>query len=115
MLHSFDPWSQSCSSSDLLSGSEYYWVQSISHSFDRRNVITFAYPVYASFASLKTGKIEEEPKWLTYWILYALSCVLDSMGLVHSVIPYFSLVRFIFLVLCFIPQVNVLLSMEIDK
>ena len=77
-------------------------------------MITFAYPVYASFASLKEGKIEEEPKWLTYWILYALSCVLDSMGLVHAVIPYFSLVRFIFLVLCFIPQVNVLPSLKLD-
>ncbi|CBK25408.2 uncharacterized protein [Blastocystis hominis] len=50
--------------------------------------------------------MDHESKWLTYWILFALSCVLDSMPFVHYIIPYFSLVRFVFLFLCMIPQVD---------
>ena len=58
--------------------------------------------------------MDQESKWLTYWILFALSCVLDSMTLVHHIIPYFSLVRFVFLVLCMIPQVDVVLLALVD-
>ena len=83
------------------------WGRSWWLSKNCRNLIVFAYPVYCSFAELKTGIMDHEAKWLTYWILFALSCVLDSMPFVHYIIPYFSLVRFVFLFLCMIPQVDV--------
>lgn len=72
-----------------------------------RNLIVFIYPVYASFKALKSDDKEDDTQWLSYWVIYALLNVLESIPMVVKAIPYYALLRVIALVLCFLPQVQV--------
>ena len=74
----------------------------------------FIYPVYASFKALKTSNKEDDEQWLSYWVIYALFNVIESIPLVTKFIPYFSLIRVIALVLCYLPQTQVDFSENIS-
>ena len=85
-------------------------------------MLTTLYPLYMTFKTLqyevnkskKDGKIykqEDEDndttQWLSYWLLY--SFVINSECLLGSLvnkIPLYTLLKFIFLICCFIPQVK---------
>ena len=85
-------------------------------------LITTIYPLYMSFKTLqyqvnkskKNGKLykqEDEDndttQWLSYWLLYSFvinsECILGSLV---DKIPLYKLLKFIFLLLCFLPQVQ---------
>jgi len=85
-------------------------------------IITTLYPLYMSFKTLqyqvnkskKDGKIykkEDEDndtiQWLSYWLLYSFvnnsECILGSL---IDKIPLYKLMKFILLLLCFVPQVQ---------
>ena len=75
-----------------------------------RNIVVFVYPAYMSLMSIKNEEKSSHIQWLSYWVLYGISCVLESMQFVSRHIPSFSLLRIIFLILCFLPNVKVILN-----
>ena len=76
----------------------------IIHAF--RNLIAFIYPAYASLDCIITKNTEEHVKWMTYWILFAVTAVLEC-SMIGTTIPFFSFSRCVFLVACYLPQINV--------
>ncbi|KAK8797000.1 hypothetical protein WA538_000226 [Blastocystis sp. DL] len=70
------------------------------------NFIVFLYPVYASFKAIKSNNKDDDTQWLTYWVIYGLLSVIESVGFITALIPYYSLIRVVALVLCFLPQVQ---------
>lgn len=60
-----------------------------------------------SLMSIKNEDKDSHNQWLTYWIIYGISCVMESIQFISRSVPFFSLVRFVFLVLCFLPNVKV--------
>ena len=86
------------------------------------NMISTLYPLYMSFKTLqyqvnkskvngKIYKIEDEDnnttRWLSYWLLYAFvnnsECILGSLVVK---IPLYTFLKFIFFLMCFLPQVE---------
>lgn len=63
--------------------------------------------MYASFKAIKSNNKDDDTLWLTYWVIYALVSVIESVGFITAFIPYYSLVKVVALVLCFLPQVQV--------
>lgn len=71
------------------------------------NVISFAYPTYASMKSLQSSNIEDERAWLIYWIIFAsLSLSEQIFWFLFNYIPYYPAVKMALLGLCFHPRVQ---------
>ena len=78
-------------------------------------IITTLYPLYKSFKALHSSKLkfkkDDEDKiiiqWLSYWLLYAFvnNCEVILGSFITKIFLY-PLLKFIFLLLCFIPQVQ---------
>ena len=78
-------------------------------------IITTTYPLYKSFKALHSSKLkfkkDDEDKivtqWLSYWLLYAFinNCEV-ILGTFITKIFLYPLLKFIFLFMCFIPQVQ---------
>ena len=76
-------------------------------------MIAIIYPLYKSFKTLhkKSFNTESEDaetiKWLSYWLVYAFinntECIFWKF---LEKIKYYNLVKFIFLILCFLPQIQ---------
>ena len=76
-------------------------------------MIALIYPLYMSFKTLqkKTFTIENEEaettRWLSYWLIYAFinnsECIFWKF---LEKIKIYNLIKFIFLILCFIPRVQ---------
>lgn len=41
------------------------------------NIIGFVYPAYYSMKALESPKKEDDSKWLTYWIVFALFTIIE--------------------------------------
>ena len=78
-----------------------------------RNAVAFVYPAYASLNCIKTTKSEEHIMWMTYWILFASTAIVECSTL-GRVIPFFSVIRCVFLVMCYLPSVNVATGVQCD-
>ena len=63
--------------------------------------------MYASFKAIKSNNKDDDTQWLTYWVIYALVSVIESVGIITAFIPYYSIIKVVGLVLCFLPQVQV--------
>ena len=79
-----------------------------------RNLIVFIYPAYMSLMSIKNEDKDSHIQWLTYWVIYGVTCIMESTEFLVRKIPYFSFLRFVFLVLCFLPNVKVLLIIDCE-
>ena len=78
-------------------------------------MIAIIYPLYKSFKALEKKKViinikleeQETTRWLSYWLMYAF---INNMECIFwkflEKIQFYNLFKFIFLILCFIPQVN---------
>ena len=76
-------------------------------------MIAIIYPLYKSFKTLhkKSFNTESEDaetiKWLSYWLVYAFinntECIFWKF---LEKIKYYNLMKFIFLILCFLPQIQ---------
>ena len=76
-------------------------------------MIALIYPLYMSFKTLqkKTFSVENEEaettRWLSYWLIYAFinnsECIFWKF---LEKIKIYNLIKFIFLILCFIPRVQ---------
>ena len=76
-------------------------------------MIAIIYPLYKSFKTLhkKTYNLDNEEaettRWLSYWLLYAFinntECIFWNF---LEKIKFYNLIKFIFLILCFPPQIQ---------
>lgn len=58
------------------------------------NIISIIYPAYVSMKALETSTKEDDTKWLTYWVLYAVFSVLEFFsGILTAVIPFYFLLK----------------------
>lgn len=58
------------------------------------NLISIVYPAYISMKALETSTKEDDTKWLTYWVMYAVFSVLEFFtGVLTSVIPFYFLLK----------------------
>lgn len=68
------------------------------------NVIGVAYPAYISMKAIESKDKLDDTKWLTYWVTYAVfSCVEFFSGILTSFIPFYWLLKCVFLVYCMAP------------
>ena len=59
-----------------------------------------------------TKDTEQHEKWMTYWILFAATAILEC-SVIGTIIPFFSVSRCVFLVACYLPQINVSFMWEL--
>lgn len=68
------------------------------------NCIGFVYPAYCSIKALESPRKEDDTRWLTYWVVFALFSVTEFFSdLLLSWFPLYWLAKCLFLVWCFMP------------
>lgn len=68
------------------------------------NAIGFVYPAYCSIKALESVRKEDDTRWLTYWVVFALFSVCEFFSdLLLSWFPFYWLAKCLFLVWCFMP------------
>ncbi|XP_050729012.1 receptor expression-enhancing protein 5-like isoform X2 [Eriocheir sinensis] len=68
------------------------------------NIIGFVYPSYCSIKALESAKKEDDTRWLTYWVVFALFSVTEFFSdILLSWFPLYWLAKCLFLVWCFMP------------
>jgi len=75
------------------------------------NLVGFVYPLYESYRSLHAASsasaVHSQPQWLTYWVIYALFSLIESLTDFFLLwIPLYPLVKVAFLVWCFYPTTH---------
>ncbi|XP_059487221.1 receptor expression-enhancing protein 5 [Neocloeon triangulifer] len=69
------------------------------------NVIGFVYPAICSIKALETKNKEDDTKWLTYWVVFAVFSIFEFFSdLLLSWFPFYYLAKCVFLAWCFIPS-----------
>ena len=59
-------------------------------------LITFWYPLIASFVAIESSNKEDEKLWITYWMLYALVSTLELIaGPVFARIPFYATIKLV--------------------
>jgi len=68
------------------------------------NLVGFIYPAYASIKALETTHKDDDTKWLTYWVVFALFSVVEFFSdIIFSWFPLYWLIKVMFLIWCFLP------------
>ncbi|KAL8609159.1 Receptor expression-enhancing protein 5 [Nucella lapillus] len=68
------------------------------------NFIGFLYPAYASIKAIETKQKDDDTKWLTYWVTYSVFHLVEFFSDIFLFwIPFYWLLKCIFLVWCFAP------------
>ncbi|XP_049785051.1 receptor expression-enhancing protein 6-like [Schistocerca cancellata] len=68
------------------------------------NLIGFVYPAYRSIKALETPQKDDDTKWLTYWVVFALFSVTEFFsGLLVHWFPFYWLLKCMFFIWCFVP------------
>jgi len=71
------------------------------------NIIAVAYPAFISLKALETSTKDDDTKWLTYWVLYAIFSVFEFFtGYLPVIIPFYYLWKCILFVWCMYPTSN---------
>jgi len=72
------------------------------------NVVGFAYPAIASIRAIESREnAEDDKKWLTYWIVFALLVVFEIFaGTLIFLIPFYSVLKCALLVWLMAPGAN---------
>lgn len=71
------------------------------------NVLCFVYPAYKSFKAVESAQGDDDTQWLTYWIVYSTFNILEYFtDLILFWIPFYSLLKCLFLVWCMWPIPN---------
>ena len=71
------------------------------------NLVGTLYPAYWTFKSLEQNVIEEQKKWLTYWVVFGSFIIVD-MGkpVIVKFIPFYFVLKILFLIWLFMPGSN---------
>ncbi|XP_025424133.1 receptor expression-enhancing protein 5-like [Sipha flava] len=71
------------------------------------NLIGFLYPAYASIKAVESSGKDDDTKWLTYWVVFSFITLIEFPAeIILQWIPFYSLIKTIFFVWCFIPIHN---------
>jgi len=68
------------------------------------NVIGFVYPAYCSVRALESRSKDDDTKWLTYWVVFALFSVIEFFSdILVGWVPFYWLTKCAFLIWCMSP------------
>lgn len=68
------------------------------------NFIGFLYPAYASIKAIESKEKDDDTKWLTYWVVYSAFALVEFFSDTFLFwIPFYWLLKCLFLVYCFAP------------
>ncbi|KAA0183961.1 hypothetical protein HAZT_HAZT009844 [Hyalella azteca] len=68
------------------------------------NLIAFVYPAYRSIKALETNVKEDDTRWLTYWVVFAVFSIVEFFSdILLSWMPFYWLAKCLFLVWCYVP------------
>lgn len=68
------------------------------------NGVGFAYPAYASILAIESRNKDDDTLWLTYWVVFAaLSIVEFFSDFILTLIPFYWMLKCMFLIWCFLP------------
>jgi receptor expression-enhancing protein 5/6 len=68
-------------------------------------LVTFWYPVIASFVAIGSGNKADDKLWITYWMLYSLVSTLELIaGPVFAWVPFYSTVKLVVASWLVLPQ-----------
>jgi len=71
------------------------------------NSIGFLYPAYWSIKALETNNLEDDKKWLTYWVVFSFFSVLEHFsGALVYLIPFYWLLKCLVMIWCMMPGNN---------
>jgi len=66
--------------------------------------VGFLYPAYKSIIALETHTPEDDTKWLTYWVVFAVFSVVEFwVDIIFSYFPFYWLAKVVFLIWCMLP------------
>ena len=71
------------------------------------NLVGTLYPLFWTIKSLEQNSIEEQKKWLTYWVVFGAFIIVD-MGspVIVKFIPFYFVLKILFLMWLFMPGSN---------
>jgi len=71
------------------------------------NIVGFLYPAYRSIKALESPNKDDDTKWLTYWVVFALFSIIEYFSdiLLHW-FPFYWLFKCAFHIWCFLPIAN---------
>nr|CAH7745008.1 unnamed protein product [Callosobruchus chinensis] len=68
------------------------------------NCVGFLYPAYTSIKAIESRSPEDDTKWLTYWVVFAVFTIVEFFAdIIVGWFPLYWLVKFIFLLWLMIP------------
>lgn len=71
------------------------------------NGIGVAYPAYVSIKAIESSSKADDTKWLIYWVTYAILSVIELFSVfLTNVIPFYWLIKCVFLIWCMAPIEN---------
>lgn len=71
------------------------------------NAIGFMYPAYSSISALESARTDDDIRWLTYWVVFASLCTVEFFSdFILFYIPFYWLLKCVFLIWCFLPMEN---------
>ena len=71
------------------------------------NMVGTLYPAFWTIKSLEQNIVEEQKKWLTYWVVFGFFIIVDTRSIVIvKFIPFYFLFKILFLIWLFMPGSN---------
>ena len=69
------------------------------------NIIGVVYPAYISIHAIESSSKLDDTKWLTYWVTFGILSIIEFFsGILTSVIPFYWLLKCVFLIWCMLPM-----------
>ena len=71
------------------------------------NLVGTLYPAFWTIKSLEQNLVEEQKKWLTYWVVFGSFIIIDmSSVVIVKFIPFYFVLKILFLIWLFMPGSN---------
>ena len=71
------------------------------------NLVGTLYPAFWTIKSLEQNIVEEQKKWLTYWVVFGSFIIIDMVSVVIvKFIPFYFVLKILFLIWLFMPGSN---------
>ena len=71
------------------------------------NLVGTLYPAFWTIKSLEQNLVEEQRKWLTYWVVFGSFIIIDmSSVVIVKFIPFYFVLKILFLIWLFMPGSN---------
>ena len=68
------------------------------------NLVGTLYPAFWTIKSLEQNSVEEQKKWLTYWVVFGSFIIVDmSSPVIVKFIPFYFVLKILFLIWLFMP------------